>query len=103
MYHKNRKGGIMNCRIVDLRHKEVINSKDGCRLGYVDDVEVDTCTACLVSIIIYGRLKCLGLFGRCDDIVIKWDCIDLIGEDTILVSNCCTPNPKKKFRIPFLN
>ena len=67
----------MNCRIVDMRHKEVINAKDGMRLGFVDDVEVDTCTAKLVAIIIYGRLKLLGLFGRCDDIVICWDEIEL--------------------------
>ncbi len=91
----------MNCRIVDLRHKEVINAKDGARLGFVDDVEVDTCTACLVSIVIYGRLKCFGLLGRCDDIVISWKSIELIGEDTILVNHCCQPKRKKKIRLPF--
>ena len=25
----------MNCRIADMRHKEVINTKDGTRIGYV--------------------------------------------------------------------
>ena len=44
----------MNCRIVDLRNKEVINIKNGARLGYVSDVEVDTCDARLVAIIIYA-------------------------------------------------
>ncbi len=39
----------------------------------------------LVSIIIYGRLKWFGLLGRCDDICIKWEDIQVIGEDTILV------------------
>ena len=29
----------MNCRFTDLRCKEVINICDGCRLGYVGDVE----------------------------------------------------------------
>ena len=45
----------MNCRIVDMRNKDVINVKDGTRLGYVSDVEVDTANACLVAIVIYGR------------------------------------------------
>ena len=29
----------MNCRFADFRCKEVINICDGCRLGYVGDVE----------------------------------------------------------------
>lgn len=90
------------CRIVDLRHKEVINSKTGCRLGCVDDVEVNTLDAKLISIIIYGRPKCFGLFGREDDIIINWSNIDLIGEDTILVSNCPLSFKRKRFKIPFL-
>lgn len=76
----------MACRVSDLRHKEVINSKDGCRLGFVDDVEIDTKTAQIVSLVIYGRWKCFGLFGRYEDIVLSWKCVELIGEDTILVN-----------------
>ena len=30
-----------NNRIADLRCKEVINLCDGCRMGYVGDVEID--------------------------------------------------------------
>ncbi len=30
----------MQCRMVELRCKEVINICDGCRLGFVGDVEV---------------------------------------------------------------
>ncbi len=36
------------CRIVDLRCKEVISVCDGSRLGYVNDVEIDTCSGRLV-------------------------------------------------------
>ncbi len=79
----------MNCRIVDMRNKDVINVKDGTRLGYVSDVEVDTANAKLVAIIIYGRLKLFGLLGREDDCIIDWCDIEVIGEDTILVN--CTP------------
>lgn len=91
----------MNCRITELRHKEVINAKDGTRLGFVDDVEVDTTNACLISIIIFGRLKCFGLLGRNDDIIISWKSIELIGQDTILVNHTCPPQKKKKLRSRF--
>ena len=30
----------MTCRIVELRHKEVISAGDGARLGFVDDVKI---------------------------------------------------------------
>ncbi len=79
----------MNCRIVDLRNKEVINIKNGARLGYVSDVEVDTCDARLVAIVIYGRARLFGLLGREDDCIIDWDDIEVIGEDSVLVN--CTP------------
>ena len=75
----------MNCFITDMREKEVINLKDGCRLGSVCDVEFDTCSGNIVSLIIFGRGKMFGLMGRCDDIKICWNDIKVIGDDTILV------------------
>ena len=83
----------MICRITDMHNKEVINVCDGTRLGCVDDVEVDTCTAQLVPIVVHGRSKCLGLFGREDDIVIGWREIEVIGDETILVHYKCPPPP----------
>lgn len=77
----------MNCRLVELRHKEVINSRNGCRIGYVDDLIVDTQNATVCSIVIYGRPKIFGIFGRREDCIIPWSNIDIIGCDTILV-NC---------------
>ena len=81
----------MFCRITDMHDKEVINICDGMRLGCVDDVEVDTCTAQLVSIVVFGRPKCLGLFGHEEDIVISWKEIEVIGEQTILVNHPLPP------------
>jgi YlmC/YmxH family sporulation protein len=82
------------CRIVDLKNKEVISMQDGCRIGCVNDVEVDMACAKIVAIVVYGRLKCFGIFGREDDIIIKWENIDVIGEDTILVK--CHPVCRRK-------
>lgn len=81
----------MNCRIIDMRHKEVINIKDGMRIGCVCDVEIDTTDARVTAIVIYGRLRWFGLLGREDDIIIKWQDIQVIGDDTILVcyNSCC--------------
>ena len=73
------------CRVEELRSKEVVCIKDGSCLGYVCDVEVDTCSGKLDSIVIFGRPRCFGLLGRDEDIVIPWCEIDVIGEDTILV------------------
>ena len=81
----------MNCRMADMRSKEVINVKDGSRLGCVCDIEIDTATAKIYALVIYGRLRLFGLLGREDDIVIRWDDIEVIGDDTILVcynNNC---------------
>lgn len=77
----------MNCSLSQLRNKEVINSRNGCRIGYVDDLEVNTRDARVCALIIYGRLKFFGLLGRKDDCIIPWNMIELIGEDTILVGS----------------
>lgn len=84
----------MVCRIVDIKNKEVISVKDGCRIGCVNDVEVDMKCAKLVSIIVYGKLRCFGILGREDDIIIKWENIEVIGEDTVLVQY--NPNFRKR-------
>ena len=55
----------MNCRLTDIRHKEVISACDGCRIGFVDDVIVDTKCAKIVSLVIFGRSSFLGFIGKC--------------------------------------
>lgn len=83
----------MNCCITELRNKEVISAKSGCRLGFVNDVEIDTCSGCLTAIIIWGKSRCFGLMGRDEDIKICWKDIEVIGEDTVIVcaDACCPP------------
>lgn len=88
----------MLCRITDMHNKEVINVCDGSRLGCVDDVEVDTCTAQLVAIVIHGRPKLLGIMGHEEDIVIPWREIEIIGDETILVSRTAPPCPPHRRR-----
>lgn len=75
----------MICGLAELRRKEVIDLETGEKLGYVDDVELDTETAALLSLVICGRERCFGLFGRESDLVIPFARIRLIGRDTILI------------------
>lgn len=77
----------MKCSIADMRNKEVINLQDGTRLGFVGDVEIDTETAKLMTIIIYGRSRFFGLLGRTDDMTVPWENVDVIGDETILVNH----------------
>ena len=77
----------MACRLQELRKKEVINATTGCRIGYVDDLEIDTKCARVIALIVYGRPRLFGLFGKCDDFRICWEKIRLIGEDAILVED----------------
>lgn len=81
----------MNARISDMHEKEVINICDGTRLGFVDDLEVDTCTAQITALIIRGSSRLFGLMGRESDIVIQWKDIEVIGDETILVNFACPP------------
>lgn len=85
-----------------MKNKEVISIKDGSRIGCVNDVEVDMLNARLVAIIVYGRLKFFGIFGREEDIVIKWENIEVVGEDTILVKYNPTCRRKKTKLFPGL-
>ena len=74
-----------NCRIADLRCKEVINLCDGCRMGYVGDVEIDVVCGRVIALVVPGRCRFFGLFGREEDFIIPWEALDKIGDDIILV------------------
>jgi YlmC/YmxH family sporulation protein len=75
----------MFCTLSDLRGKEVIDTAEGVKLGFADDIELDTATGELSSMVIYGTARFLGIFGREDDIHIPFTDIELIGRDVILV------------------
>lgn len=72
------------CNTVDLRDKEVINVCDGARLGYATDFEIDLCDAKIRAIVIPEKKGIFGI-GKTEEIVIPWERIACIGEDTVLV------------------
>ena len=75
----------MSCSINEIKAKEVINVTDGARLGFVSDVEIDLEDGRLVSLVVPGAYRFMGIFGREEDVVIKWDDIKKIGDDIIIV------------------
>lgn len=75
---------LHGCCINDLRDKEVINICDGRKLGFVDDIEIDIISGRLTAIIVPCESGFLN-FGKGRDIVVPWEKIEKIGDDTILV------------------
>lgn len=73
-------------RYADLRRKEVINIRDGARLGYVYDIEIDPVEGRIEGIVVPGPRSFFGLFAATEDYIISWQEIEKIGEDIILVS-----------------
>ena len=69
----------------EIRTKAVVNLSDGICFGYADDLGLDTETKQVTTLIIRGRLRFFGLFGREKDVLIPWEQIEIIGQDTILV------------------
>ena len=75
----------MNSKGLDFRKKEVINIKDGSRLGFVQDVTADLKTGTIKEIIVPGDNKLFGLFSNNEEIVIPWNAIKCISDELILV------------------
>ena len=75
----------MECRVSELRYKEIINVSDGSRYGWVGDVEVDLESGQVRALVVPGRLRLLGLLGREEDRVFPWEAVRRFGADTILV------------------
>ena len=72
-------------RLSDLQHKDVINVKDGKKIGNIIDINIE----------LDGKMECLivekakffvSMFSNKDEIEIKWNQIEKIGEDVILVN-----------------
>ena len=75
----------MECRVSELRYKEIINVSDGSRYGRVGDVEVDLDSGQVRALVVPGRLRLFGLLGREEDRVFPWEAVRRFGADTILV------------------
>ncbi|SHD77275.1 essential sporulation protein [[Clostridium] ultunense Esp] len=78
------RGGVM-INLSEMREKEVINIRDGAKIGLIYDFEIDLENGRVIGVIIPGPGKILGVFGKNKDMVIDWKNIVRIGTDAILV------------------
>ena len=69
----------------DFRQKEVINIRDGKRLGVIIDMEFDLHAGRITAIVVPGPSKLMGFLKGEGDYVIPWEKIKKRGDDVILV------------------
>ncbi|MGN1121709.1 MAG: PRC-barrel domain-containing protein [Eubacteriales bacterium] len=83
----------------ELREKEVINTEDCKRLGYITNMLLDIECGRVLSFTVRD-CSCL-LPGKGNEICVPWENISKIGDDIIFVNVCHAapppPPPKKKF------
>ncbi|MBQ9845445.1 MAG: YlmC/YmxH family sporulation protein [Oscillospiraceae bacterium] len=86
-----------------LSQKDVISVVTGQNIGRVDDIEFCRENAKVQYLVIFGRPRFFGLFGREEDVRIPWENVVTIGRDAILVNNCeIKENSKRhKFSVNF--
>jgi YlmC/YmxH family sporulation protein len=78
-------GGAMLFKISDLGLRDIVNLVDGAKLGPVSDVYIDLETGKVLSLVLSGGKKYLGLMNAGRDVVVPWEKIKKIGVDTVLV------------------
>ena len=83
-------------RFWGLTEKEVINCKDGKRLGYVADIEIELPTGRVCKLFVPAQGKFCGCFGKGVEYEICWNQIVRIGEEIILVEIDQTKAEKHK-------
>lgn len=93
----------MRERFSDLRCKEVINVSDGCRLGFVGDLDLDTECGKVLTLLVPKQGRFFGLLPSNEEFCIPWPCIRRIGGDIILVDVCLDECRRQKGKKAFLS
>ena len=70
--------------LAQLRDKDVINLCNASRIGYIYEIEFDSCTGQICSLVLCRDSGWLS-FKKEDDLVLPWTRIECIGEDAVLV------------------
>ncbi len=71
-------------RLSELQHKDVVNLMDGKKIGNIIDVSIDN-SGKTVGLIVEKYKFLISMFSN-KEIEIKWNQIEKIGEDVILVN-----------------
>lgn len=67
-----------------LKSMEVIDINSGCKLGYIKDMVIDCENYKVISIVVPNPKN--GWFSKINDIEVKWEDINKIGIDIILIN-----------------
>lgn len=72
-------------RLSDLQHKDVVNVMDGSKIGNIIDIKIDS-KGNMEGLIVEKSKFIVSMFTSKNEIEIKWEQIEKIGEDVILVN-----------------
>lgn len=81
-------------RISELRMLDIVNVKDGRRLGPIKDLDLDLERGVVKGIVVPGASRSWGFFGgnRSEDVFVPWEKVKKIGVDVILVDASDLPD-----------
>lgn len=71
----------------DLQAKDVVNVVDGSKLGKVTDLEIDSASGKIISLIVSNNSRFINFFTGNNQITLKWDQIVKIGGEVIIVNS----------------
>lgn len=72
-------------RLSDLQHKDVVNIIDGSKIGNIIDIKIDS-KGNMEGLVVEKSKFIISMFTTKNEIEIKWEQIEKIGEDVILVN-----------------
>ena len=72
-------------RLSDLQNKDVVNMKDGSKIGNIIDIRISE-SGNMEGLIVEKSRFLISMFSNKDEIEVKWEQIEKIGEDVILVN-----------------
>ena len=72
-------------RLSDLQSKDIINVRDGKKIGNIIDVKIND-KGEMEGLVVEQSKFLISMFSTKNEIEIKWSQIDKIGEDVILVN-----------------
>ena len=73
-------------RLSDLQSKYIINMNDGKNIGNIIDVKIDERNGAIISLVIEPNKNFFSFARGKMDTEIRWNSIEKIGEDVILVN-----------------
>lgn len=73
-------------RLSELQNKNLVNISNGKNIGNIIDVNIDYQSGNIKSFIIESKGSILTFLNKDNDMEVKWNDIQKIGEDVILVN-----------------